>query len=677
MNNGETASTSSIYGSLNPAAREIRLLRIEPGPMFDSPIVCTLYAVSLDDEPSYECLSYVWGNQDHKRVVTVNNFEMPVGDNLELAMRRVRRTDRPLIIWIDALSINQKDITERNSQVRLMDRIYSQATIVYAWLGPADQHTIPAFDLIGEWTADVSSLVIYGRNLVAGVERSTPKDWLAKVFKQHMELLRSGKLLCDPRFESLDYLYRRPFWKRVWVQQELFLAAKVVLKWGESSLPLNRLVCFHSAFRDIRRAALQNREPEVISDVVQHLRDPSILFFKTSILNFIDCLGHIRFCNALDPRDKVYGILGMYKGRRVNLTVDYSASISTIYSDLVRTLVQDARILFLDGSNGIGEVKYHPILPNLPSWAPDLRYSRDLLGLSPSWEKSCWSGPLGSATPELYPSHDTRVLLCSGYVFDSITSIARFPGTIRQGDVLWNFIKDHIIIQHPKQIPIIQALFRSILSLGSDTQIGEPANFQLALGFIHWFLISFQNDVIPMHPDFETFCQAFALDEEDETDPKLLYILRFLSATGVLQHLYDPCKRAGNLNALLHVPACDLFRGFWGNRPWLRDIPNIDPSEFKLDVLSARFLKHLHESVNSRSLFVTDEGYIGRGPLNIEQGDEVVVLPGCRVPVVARRIEGSEEYEVVGVAFVYGLMDGEVVKMAERRNLSTRILRFI
>jgi len=38
-------------------------------------------------------------------------------------------------MWIDAICINQNDISERNNQVRQMGAIYSQASQVVVWLG--------------------------------------------------------------------------------------------------------------------------------------------------------------------------------------------------------------------------------------------------------------------------------------------------------------------------------------------------------------------------------------------------------------------------------------------------------------------------------------------------------------------------------------------------------------
>ena len=54
----------------------------------------------------------------------------------------------------------------------------------------------------------------------------------------------------------------------------------------------------------------------------------------------------------------------------------------------------------------------------------------------------------------------------------------------------------------------------------------------------------------------------------------------------------------------------------------------------------------------------------GLGPEESETGDIVCVLYGCSVPVVLRvaekqRVDGKVLHEVVGEAYVHGIMDGE------------------
>lgn len=90
---------SKPYKPLDTAKKEIRLLTIQPGPwsdnadwddeetssdelelggdQIDSDVVrCTLSTVSLDDNPEYEPLSYVWGDSSERAGIIVDGVCM-------------------------------------------------------------------------------------------------------------------------------------------------------------------------------------------------------------------------------------------------------------------------------------------------------------------------------------------------------------------------------------------------------------------------------------------------------------------------------------------------------------------------------------------------------------------------------------------------------------------------
>ena len=69
-------------------------------------------------------------------------------------------------------------------------------------------------------------------------------------------------------------------------------------------------------------------------------------------------------------------------------------------------------------------------------------------------------------------------------------------------------------------------------------------------------------------------------------------------------------------------------------------------------------------SLIERRLFTTEEGGLGLGPSGITWDDEVWVIRGARVPFVLRRRVGGEhsnEYRLLGEAYLHGAMDGEML----------------
>jgi hypothetical protein len=114
---------------LNEAAGEIRLLTLFPG-KDEKPIMCNLSRASFGQErpiQSYEALSYAWGNTTSPYVISSNGVDFNVGENLFHALSHLREYDVERVLWVDAIYINQSDISERNHQVQQMAHIYSQA----------------------------------------------------------------------------------------------------------------------------------------------------------------------------------------------------------------------------------------------------------------------------------------------------------------------------------------------------------------------------------------------------------------------------------------------------------------------------------------------------------------------------------------------------------------------
>ncbi|KAH6989829.1 heterokaryon incompatibility protein-domain-containing protein, partial [Ilyonectria sp. MPI-CAGE-AT-0026] len=122
-----------------PTANHIRLITIHPG-RFDDDIVVSLDPITLtQDTPShYEALSYVWDKEQNPRPIYVGKHErsaISVTRNLTIALDHLRYPDKPRVMWIDALCIDQSSDIEKGSQVALMGKIYRFATQVVAWFG--------------------------------------------------------------------------------------------------------------------------------------------------------------------------------------------------------------------------------------------------------------------------------------------------------------------------------------------------------------------------------------------------------------------------------------------------------------------------------------------------------------------------------------------------------------
>lgn len=140
---------------------------------------CNFKIIDLDSRSHYDALSYTWGlpcavysadeeppspeeAAQRKYEVLCDGRAIKVTANCLSALIELRRltysqnnslqllfeTKERRSIWIDAICINQANdpdaLTERASQVRIMNRIYREANAMIIWLGPEDKFSLDA-----------------------------------------------------------------------------------------------------------------------------------------------------------------------------------------------------------------------------------------------------------------------------------------------------------------------------------------------------------------------------------------------------------------------------------------------------------------------------------------------------------------------------------------------------
>jgi Heterokaryon incompatibility protein (HET) len=125
---------SNVYTTapINTGCSQIRLIEILPGQVND-PIYCVFRSHTLDDSNvQFNALSYTWGDlTSQKYSIFINNTAIDVKQNLWCFLNQARQRDSRTFIWIDALSIDQSNVKERNHQVALMREIYSKVKLLY------------------------------------------------------------------------------------------------------------------------------------------------------------------------------------------------------------------------------------------------------------------------------------------------------------------------------------------------------------------------------------------------------------------------------------------------------------------------------------------------------------------------------------------------------------------
>jgi hypothetical protein len=182
------------YSALDSSRQSMRLLQVWPSEHDDRLIECEIIHTTLTEAPPYVALSYTWGDKSGLKQILVQDQVVPVTINLWHALQRLRpRNGEPLVMWVDAICINQADIAERSVQTSKMRTIYQNAESVAIWVGLAYNN------------AD-----------------------LAVQFARALSLCKKEEARClirDPeskvKLEFLVALFRRQYWWRIWVIQEV------------------------------------------------------------------------------------------------------------------------------------------------------------------------------------------------------------------------------------------------------------------------------------------------------------------------------------------------------------------------------------------------------------------------------------------------------------------------
>lgn len=74
------------------------------------------------------------------------------------------------------------------------------------------------------------------------------------------------------------------------------------------------------------------------------------------------------------------------------------------------------------------------------------------------------------------------------------------------------------------------------------------------------------------------------------------------------------------------------------------------------------FVQRLVHASAHRAFFVSNSGFMGLAPWNARVGDKIAILSGGRTPFLLRNCPESNNYTLVGEAYVQGLMAGEALQ---------------
>ncbi|KAK4221043.1 heterokaryon incompatibility protein-domain-containing protein, partial [Podospora fimiseda] len=329
-------------------------------------------------------------------------FPLFVPTSLVEILLELRHPTEPRRMWIDCICIDQQNTEEKNKEVKRMRNIYRHASRVVVWLGPACSTSALALEKLEEFGCQVEVTPRCEFLPAPGLELPHHKDKVV--------------------LEAIEKLCNRPWFKRVWIIQEILLAGPdSIIQYGKASISwhLFRRAVLRLSARGVQLNPMVDNIIDWIKPLCQnhHVGDNiSNLFLLTAG----------RQC--LNSKDKVYGILCLAAQRTADaIRPDYNPQVSLkdAYNSVALADAQvRQRLDLLDHCEQSATSKR-----DWPSWVPNWSVDRkgfNLVKVLPFVSAS------GASKSEFTPEDD--ILVVTGIQHSQVTGLFPIPAT--RGDMM-------------------------------------------------------------------------------------------------------------------------------------------------------------------------------------------------------------------------------------------------
>ncbi|TGO47376.1 hypothetical protein BCON_0280g00030 [Botryotinia convoluta] len=561
----------------------------------------TTHALSVENLTTpiwYTALSYTWGSSGMDGSIECDGHEKAITTSLEIALRNMRKEDHPIVMWIDQICINQEDDKEKEMQIPLMARIYKHAFNTVIWLGRCE----PASDSAIQLLKDINATLLFIQSNI------NSEDF------ERMQLPRSDSKTWHALWRFLSH----PWFTRLWIIQEVMLSnnpwimcGDELLMWDEFSRAVNHLsTCGILQWLQLKFSNVEDSSElgDISQTVLGLTRQREHYRSASDRTHIFENLVSTRGGQCFDPRDKIYGLLGVCSDAdRFHIRyTDFTEN--QLYHDVaINALTKDIQIL--TPSLFFKSIDHESL--DLPSWVPD-------------WRKRRQTNEIGTYNA----SGSFKVKLNKLYV--KISNESRNELRIR-GIPFDSLIKPSATITHP------------------DLTYLNPHNGNKSLLEL-WTFVSKSKHYPTSHTVFHAFWQTLVGSKTD---------------SGRL-----PCPDSfAEIISLLLDASTGQSPSLAGQTYSPRQQKPLGKGRLELANLAQRVPGQTFQEVREAMKFVlknrrwgiTRKGYFGLFPRYAGEGDIVYVMDGCDVPYLLREVDGENRFRLVGECYVFGIMDGEAV----------------
>jgi hypothetical protein len=646
----------------------VRILILHGG-SHESPLSCSLKTLDLDrfetytkdkrmkeyEDEKYEALSYVWGTppppEEMERLkIHIDDESVSViriTPNLSKALKQLRRlqTNQNRRLWVDAVCIDQDSDAEKNSQVPLMAKIYSNSSEVCVW--------------VGEESPDIETILAV--NLVKSIRLLRNYDTFVEQYSQCSE------------WDALLNLMKREWFSRRWVVQEIAMAQKATIYCGEQYLDWNEFSEAVSLFQEMEDRVRQKYKEskahnhpadyfghlkafsachlvESVNQLVQKTEDGKVVRRTADLEELVSTLTAFR---GSVPHDTIYAVLALAndvsgsdafpksqtpiridpetreKLQKDHPTVDPQTILRALQSFQVNKYPVNYKKDFVEVARDFLDIvtrRSSSLDMILRPWVDD-RMANDIPGVLPSWIRTLRDLP---HKLDYHNRHYQRVNanpLVGSPGKKVYTASGLYPGewVFGKNPNCWTLTAKGFILDRVGEV--------------EDTALGGtiPESWY---DFGHWK----DREQIPPQP----FWRTIVADRDAQGEKCPLWYAQ-------------ACK----------VSLGETVTGADAQTSMIKE--NINSQVVK------DFLDRVQAVTWGRRLFKTStKGWLGMGPNKpypIKTGDAICILFGCSVPVILREQEtmsdGSKHYKLIGESYVHGMMNGHALN--ERNDRSRKI----
>ncbi|KAH8731578.1 heterokaryon incompatibility protein-domain-containing protein [Phaeosphaeriaceae sp. PMI808] len=565
-------SIQSLYSPLN-YTDSIRILELTRGDRGSSPFSGRLIITQLSKRPDYTALSYFWGEPSSKDpILLLDEQPLQIRASLWQALYELTACGSAIRLWVDQICIDQGNKSEQEQQVQLMSEIYKRARLVTCWLGCHENDSHLAFHL------------------------------LALIEAGHLQTLDDLFSPLRSPVQAAASLVQRPWFRRLWVVQEVALASALELRCGSSSISAD---VFFEATLKLSSVVSDPPMPWLLKPYWNTLKLGQLRAQVSAGQNhsFPHLAQNLSGWNCKRSHDRLIALFGLvFREKQAWFTPSYSISSPEFYTEFARKHIHMTGSLDILHFAGYGDTVSHglfkadgqtvlqvnPPADDIPSWVPDWRVQSRPLTLSANPEN--WSTAF-SAT-ESHP--DFKLNDCTLQVRARRVDKIKFCG--------WLYCE----------------------WLGRRLRITEHELFNL------WF----------------NMAQQFLKDADVES---------MFASTLVMDGRVGVTERQGIGANLTDVPG--LFRR-WAAKNLDKCREN-GKGNWKDGIEDSTRYGYIAEEIcRDRNFFITEAGRLGLGSVNASPGASIYLIHGLKVPFVIDH--GPGRHVLRGECYVHGLMEGGV-----------------